>query len=323
MHEQFPSRKPNQETVEFLAPEQMAQQKELVSGLNIITNRQEIIQDSTAGEEVTTDTTSPSENIDLARQAVTDTYKDEGKTFTNGQGGLVEEEPQRFIRLNSAVEEARQKGIEEPKLKQLSQMLSSQRGPLERRIALLTIARRDGLDSTPDELMHIVRNYRKEVIRSTEKGALYHYHQTGMDNLESIIDSGALLPSKEQKRRGINRSAAGSRPDVVQMTRDRYSVDGKLLETGIKDTSAGLGAAGDIVFVFDESIMDDPDYDSIDIFPNVPKAPLSKLSKILVSDEKKVPHVQEVCASRGFEGEILTRADWLNRYGQRSSRSSY
>jgi hypothetical protein len=226
-------------------------------------------------------------------------------------------------RLNSIIIEAEQKGVVEPKLRQLGQMLSMQRTPRDQHIALGSIIRRDNLSLKNDELLSLMHSYQKESVRSTENGILYHYHQTDTGNLETIIDNGGLLSTNEQKQRGIKRQAAGSRPDVVQMTRDKYDFTGKLLQKGISDTSAGLGSSGDMALVFDESIMDDPNYDCTGMFPNVPEASLGKLRAVLVSDEKNMPHVQEVLASRGIKADVLTRTSWLNRYGQQPSGRSY
>lgn len=200
------------------------------------------------------------------------------------------------------------------KLKELGQMLRMLDKPGDQMPALRRIIRRDGLSMTADELLKLTRAYAKEQIKSTENGPLFHYHQTSIGNLENIVENGALLSTDEQRRRGIERSSAGSRPDVVQMTRDKYDTDGKLVEAGLHDTSRGLGAAGDIAFVLDETIMDDPEYDSIVKFPNTPNIPLDKLRAVAVSDEKNIPFVEEVFAKKGMEVDVISRAEWLSRH---------
>jgi hypothetical protein len=222
--------------------------------------------------------------------------------------------------LGKVLVEIAHAGLEETSLQRLNQTLSRLDKPFEQRLALRSVIRQAGIDLTPDGLLELARSYQKEVVKVNEQGPLFHYHQTDFSNLESIIRNGGLLSSNEQKQRGIDRQGgAGSRPDVVQMTRDKYDQDGNIVEVGIKDTSSGVGVAGDVALVFNETIMDDPNYDCIVKYPNVPTAPFSKLRAVVVSDEKSIAHVQEMFAKRGSHAEVVSRASWLSQYNLHES----
>ena len=191
--------------------------------------------------------------------------------------------------------------------------------PHEQMPALKRIVKRDGLSLTAEELLKVTRNYQRDVIKSGETGTLFHYHQTSLGNLENILDNGGLLSTDEQRQRGFTIQSAGSRPDVVQMTRDKYDMEGNLIDTGVKATSSGIGVAGEIAFVIDESIMDDPTYDSIVVFPNAQNIPLSRMKAILVSDESQIPLVQDLLSRKGIDKEVISRTEWLHRYKQQGN----
>jgi hypothetical protein len=217
--------------------------------------------------------------------------------------------------LESVTKQAESAGIPVLTLRSLSLRLQTGNKPIDRDFVLEFTIRHDHLDIAPDDLLSLVRTYRKEVVRSTEKGPLYHYHQTGVDNLPSIIESGGLLSFDLQKQHGLAPKSTGTRPDVVQMTRDSYDEDGNLLRAGINQSSAGIGSrAGSMTFVFDESIMDAPDYDCCSDWPDIPQAPLDNVYAVLVNEASEIPNVQHLFAEKGMAMNVMLRSEWLKRY---------
>jgi hypothetical protein len=214
----------------------------------------------------------------------------------------------------SALEEARKAGVDEERLKHLVTLVGMRNTPRDQMHVLQTIIGRDNLPVAADELLRVTRDYQKELTRSREKGLLLHYHQTGMDNLESIVNEGALISHDERKERGAELNTSGARPDVVQMTRDRYDSSGKLVEAGLKGTSGHLIAGGDLAFVFKESVMDEPGYDSIDKYPNLPSVPLDKLVAVVVNNNGNIKYVQEMLAKKGINARVVLRSQWLDGY---------
>lgn len=235
---------------------------------------------------------------------------------------VLAEQAKTFKGLKGVLAEAAQLGLTDSDMRRLAGMSMNQRGVMMQRSALNAIIQRDGLPVKPTELLQLTREYQKEVVRTTEKGPLYHYHQTNLSNLEGIVTSGGLLSYNEQKRRGSDRTDSGSRPDVVQMTRDKYDKDGIVVQAGLPATSQGLGAAGDIAFIFEPSIMDNPDYDSLSTYPNTPDALFDKLHAVAVSNPDNIPYVKEQFAKRGVNVSVISRADWSSRYGQ-TAKSGY
>lgn len=217
-------------------------------------------------------------------------------------------------KAESATTRAEQLGISEAELRVVSQTLRTLERPLDIELHLRSKIRKNQLNLDHSELLQLVRDYKKEQIKATEKGTLTHYHQTELKNLEGIVKNGGLLSTDEQHRRGLVRPTAGSRPDVVQMTRDQYDAEGKLIVPGINKTSANLGAAGEVTFIIDQSVMDDLDYDSIVKYPNVPGVSIEKISAVAVSDETKIPEVQAVFAASGVNMAVISRAELIASY---------
>lgn len=217
--------------------------------------------------------------------------------------------------LESMVQKAESAGVTEQTLRQISQILRVQNKPIDRDLTLSVMISKNNLPTNSGELLTLVRAYQKELIRSTEKGALYHYHQTDIANLASILDSGGLLSFDEQKRLGKAPKSTGTRPDVVQMTRDVYDAEGNLVRPGLAGSSAGIGSSGgNLVFVLDESIMDGSDYDGCSEYPNIPAVPLTAMRAILVNDINELPNVRQACSDRGISVDVIPRSEWLDQY---------
>lgn len=217
--------------------------------------------------------------------------------------------------LTAAIEAAAKVGIkDESELQQISVLLGPKEKPLDQRDMLYRLIQRKGYRSTPEELKGIMRNYLKESIKAKEKGLLLHYHQTALENLESIVRNGALLSQDERRVRGEKFASTGARPDVVQMTRDSYDSDGNLFDAGLKDSSGNLITQGGLAFVFDESVMDEPDYDCTNEYPNLPRISLDKLKAVVVNDENDIPHAKEVLYKKGFTVSVVSRSVWLKGY---------
>jgi hypothetical protein len=136
-----------------------------------------------------------------------------------------------------------------------------------------------------------------------------------MDGLKNIVRHGAILSHDIQKELGIAPKSSGSRPDVVQFTRDHYDAQGQLRQPGLVGSNT-LGVAGDAALVFDESIMDDPEYGSIDTYPNVPSVSLDKLRAVALENEADMPRITELLEQNGIQAEVTTREEWAERLQQ-------
>jgi hypothetical protein len=197
-------------------------------------------------------------------------------------------------------------------LSRLVQGLHSDDKPLPQKLRLLATIRTRELDIKSDELYAVARDYQTEKIKATEEGELLHYHQTSLNNFDGIVRIGGLLSHNAQKELGIAGKAAGSRPDVVQFTRDHYDASGRLTKPGLVSGNT-IGAAADVALVFSEAIMDLEGYDSIVEYPNVAAAPLSLLEAVIVDNEQSAEHVRARLAESDMQVEVVNRQDWLER----------
>jgi hypothetical protein len=210
---------------------------------------------------------------------------------------------------------AEQIGLDEKGIKQVLQSLLSARTPTERRIVFMRTCRRLESDPTAEAVHAAVSEYRVNQIREAEKGPLFHYHQTDAGNLDGILDQGGLLSTRLQRERGLPPRSTGSKPDVVQFTRDRYTADGQLDRPGLVSDST-LGVEGGIALVYGDDIMDTPGYDSVDVYPGTPSAPADKLHAVVVSDPNKVEGVAAKLAAKGVNARVVTRDQWqAEHYG--------
>lgn len=215
--------------------------------------------------------------------------------------------------LGAAVERARAYGMDEPGLQELIHGLRMDDKPSLQRLRLLTAVRQQGLRTNASELLAAVRGYKKEQIKATEHGPLYHYHQTSLDNLSAIVHVGGLLSYNAQKELAVAKKGAGSRPDVVQFTRDHYDRDGHLVKPGLVGGRTVGGSESDVALIFEPTIMDTPGYDGIVEYPNAPSAPTSLLSAVAVAREQDIPHVQAILAAQDVQAEVVTRQQWVDR----------
>ena len=216
----------------------------------------------------------------------------------------------------STLEHAAQLGLDEPALKTLVGTLRRYTKPKERRMVLGgTIRKLAGanpdINVGQEELLAVVRTYRKETIRHQEAGEIVHYHQTPLSNLREIVAQGALQSHDTLKARGIAPGSSGSRPDVVQFTRDEYDQAGNLTRAGLVDPHS-LGVGGGVALIFGESIMDAPDYDSLGTYPNVPGISLNELKAVAVDRPEDIEDVRSTLASQGIETDVVSREDWTN-----------
>lgn len=218
---------------------------------------------------------------------------------------------------DSKVEHTQELGLSDDDLKNLIQGLRMDDKPFMQRARLNATIRNHNLQVNPARLLAGARRYQTEQITTAELGKLFHYHQTSLDNLDNILQLGALMSYNEQKQIGTVQRGAGSRPDVVQFTRDHYDKDGNLVEPGLVRAGT-LGVAGDIALVFDETIMQTPNYDSIVKYPNTPSASLDLLKAITVADENDIQTVRSLIAKKGIEAEVLTRQQWLDTLQERN-----
>lgn len=143
--------------------------------------------------------------------------------------------------------------------------------PLRRKSLLTKWANDYGI--TPQEMLQLLSRAEVSRIRELEKGPLYHYHTMPFSRLEDALQDGALESMNIQKERGREFESSGSRPDVVQFTRDRYKANGELSECGV---NSAIKATGDMcVLVFDPRIMGLPDYDITGEYPSIPRISLN------------------------------------------------
>jgi len=133
--------------------------------------------------------------------------------------------------FQKAIQEAEKVGLDENELRLAVQVLGVNDSPIRRRGYLASLAR-ETQGVTADGVLSIVRGYQKEKIRLSEKGDLTHYHQTSFEVLDSAASMGGLMCFNKLKEVGKQPSSSGSRPDVVQMTRDKFDGEGNLRERG-------------------------------------------------------------------------------------------
>ena len=225
-------------------------------------------------------------------------------------------------RLREIISEAASFGVDEQDLVILSQIFRNDNAPDQLDTSRFFI-QKSHLDISPQDLRKLVLHYKKELMRAEEKGVLYHYHQTKLAAIDGILDDGELISGDELRQRRLPvRSIKGYR-GKVQMTRDMYDKDGELVATGIKNTSAGLGAADDITLVFNETIIDETEYNCVDKYPDMPSAPLSKLKCLLVKDEQIIPMIKKNILERGLSIDVISRREWLDAYKTQGTRTSY
>ena len=210
--------------------------------------------------------------------------------------------------LAEVITTAQQMGLEETDLRNLRNQLCGKGSPLRRKAPLIGAARKFNIK--PEQALLLVRRYTAERIKETEKGMLFHYHQTGF-NLGEFVKEGGLLSYNLLKQKGKAPSSGGSRPDVVQMTRDRYDADGTLIQRGLTDKQLGYGNA--LVFVFKPDIMDLPEYDGIDTYPDLPSIPLSFVETILVEDDSEVEEKQDMLDFHDLDIQVMTKETWKQK----------
>ena len=214
-------------------------------------------------------------------------------------------------RFQQAIQDAEKVGLGEDRLRTLvtTFSLGDNDKPIHRRAILATEGKKVGAKS--EDVLSLVRNYKKERVRVSENGDLYHYHQTSFDGFESASEMGGLIAFDKLKALGkiSEERGVGARPDVVQMTRDEYNNDGKLIRKGLVE-GVQIGAISEVALVFDESVMDLPDYDNLGHYPNLSTIPFDKLKCVLVGDEGDKPHVQEILENHNLSADIKTRDEW-------------
>lgn len=215
-------------------------------------------------------------------------------------------------RFQKAIQTSEEVGLSEEELRILTQTLSMNDSPIQRRAILSSRSKELGIST--EEVLSLARNYQKEKMRLTENGELYHYHQTSFNVLESAADMGCLMSYNRLKELGKEPSSSGSRPDVVQMTRDKYDGEGNLRDKGLVD-GLSIGAAGlEVALVFDPSIIDLPDYDCIGKYPNLPTIPLDKLNAVLVRNQDDAVRAKGIVDKYNLNAEVKTREEWNSTF---------
>jgi len=222
-------------------------------------------------------------------------------------------------RFKQAIQNAEKVNLSEDKLRVLIQTMSMGRDSPIRRSGLLAKEAKE-LGVAKEKVLSLARNYQKEKIRLREKGDLHHYHQTSFKTLENAAEMQGLMSYDKLKIIGKEPPSSGSRPDVVQVTRDKYDGNGNLHEKGLVE-GLSIGAVGfEVALVFNQSIMDLPDYDCLGEYPNLPTIPFDKLTNVLVRNEEDKPRAQNIIDINNLSADVKTRDEWAaSAYNQNKS----
>lgn len=213
-------------------------------------------------------------------------------------------------RLQMVLHMAEEKGLDVSQLNQLVRRLQG-RKPLEQKTVLGTLAAEAGVSAS--ELLVLARRYRTETILAAEQGALVHYHQTRLDSFETIASHHALMSHDRQRELGIARINHGSRPDVVQFTRDEYGSDGRLRRSGLVESST-LGIVGGVTLAFGESIMEEEGYDPIGEYPSISQIALDGLQAVIIDSEDGNLAAQGILERNGINVPVLTQQVWRTQH---------
>jgi len=237
-----------------------------------------------------------------------------GLDFSSAPEVLTDEQVDKRVReqrFQQAIQDAEKVGLSEDRLRTLvtTFSLGDNDKPIHRRAILATEGKKVGAKS--EDVLSLVRNYKKERVRVSENGDLYHYHQTSFDGFESASEMGGLMAYDKLKALGKipEERGIGARPDVVQMTRDEYNGDGKLVRRGLVE-GVQIGAISEVALVFDESAMDLPDYDNLGHYPNLTTIPFDRLKCVLVGGEEDKLHAQEILESHNLSVDVKTKDEW-------------
>jgi hypothetical protein len=222
-----------------------------------------------------------------------------------------QEAPAESDPTQAVLKRAEKAGLDEQGLRGVVQTLRNREKPGERAGVLRAFTRKTGRPE--DEILGLARVYEKERVKAAEPGELNHYHQTSFAALEALPETRGLMSYDMLNQLGrTTTSGTGTRPDVVQMTRDRYNHDGKLVAPGLTENTMGANHV-DVALVFDPSVMDLPDYDCIDNFPNAPFLPAEKLRAVLANDDAGVQRAAEIVQRHGMQVAVTTRSEWRTR----------
>lgn len=167
---------------------------------------------------------------------------------------------------------------------------------------------------TPEQALQAVRQYAVNEIKVHEKGDIYHYHQLPIDRLATVLNDKSLLSTEAQKAIGRNLPYHGVRPDVVQMTRDMYAENGKLVKQGLN--SADLPNSSRTTFVFKPALMDMPGYEATSDYPNLPSIPINSdvVEAILVERPGQRVETENLLKGAGLNISVKTEGDWTQEH---------
>ena len=197
--------------------------------------------------------------------------------------------------------------ITEPDISGLKNRLSSHDDSnVMRRAVLVSFAREHS--TSKEEALKIARSFAIKELRAKEKGVLRHYHQMAEQTFEQAIQDGKLMSADKQKEQGRKLAAIGSRPDVVQFTRDQYDKNGKLVKPGL-----GAANVGGISLVFKPEIMDLPEYDCIGIYPNLPVLDLTTqyLEAVVVESSEQAMRAKKILEGSDLEFiPVKEKTEW-------------
>lgn len=214
----------------------------------------------------------------------------------------------RILGVKAVLSDAAAVGVSEPDLRNLSGRLSGHAGSvIDRRSDINSFSKEHGLQFEASR--NLVRAYAKEKVKEMERGELRHYHQMPINKVESVVSDKAILSTDTQKALG-RKTGGTSRPDVVQMTRDRFDTQGKLVKEGLG--AAYLTGENMVTWVFKPRIMDLPGYDCTGEYPDLPSIPLQSeyVEAVLVADKEKVAEVRGKLELGGILTKVLTREEW-------------
>lgn len=171
--------------------------------------------------------------------------------------------------------------------------------PGERKERLATHAKETGMDL--DALTKKLRAYKVEELRTSEGPHIRFYHRTSLEAFRQIVMSGALLsPQKIREQNPTTEDAHRSLKHNIMFTRDAFH-EGKLWRPGFSAEEAKKSATNAVVFVFKDTLMDQPDFDPLGDYPEAEEASLSLCEGVLVIKPEDLPRVKQVLEDAGYD----------------------
>lgn len=199
--------------------------------------------------------------------------------------------------------------LSESELRNISQYLLSQT-EFGINLRLKQIAKEK--NSTPEEILKEINQFKIATIREREKGEKRHFHRTSIDALKIIAEIGRLVSrSKLKEERPDIKIPGWSSNDNVMMTRDSFDEKGNLINPGFSDKEV-VGASGKgVILVMREDIMNSDNYDISSHYPTVSDLPLEGYCEtILAESDKDKEEVEKILEENNISIHVLLKSKW-------------